>query len=334
MPHKTLLPPRCRRRPWSAFLAALCIVLARGADAAQSLGSAASSLVWILISDEEKGPYARFLDALRDAAQLPQQALALSEPEAALPLPGIGGPHLPKLVVAVGIRASTALCNRALNLPALLTLVPKPTYDASLGPTCRAKMPGHSVVFIDQPLHRQVAATQRALPHHRRAVVLTGPTTRSQRTAIETTLKESNFEPVLAEVDKIADVFHALERVPKVGTVLLALPDPLVFTARSTPHILLAAYRYRIPVIGYTESYARAGALLAVYSTPEQLGRQVGEVIREVAKSSSTVLPLPQYPKYFSVAINRQVARSLALTLPTEAQLHTHLLDLEDGAHD
>lgn len=327
------MPRHCRVKLWSACLVALCVVLARGADAALSLDRTEATLVWVLMSDEEEVPYARFVGALRSAAQLPQQAIVLAKPEAVRQLPASGSP-LPKLIVVVGTRASMALCARGLNIPALLTLIPQPTYETRLRSACQATQQSHSTVFIDQPLHRQAAATHLSLPHHRRAVVLLGPDTRDQRLAIETKLKLGNFEPVLIEVDKIADVFPALERTSKVGTVLLAMPDSLVFTARTAPHILLAAYRYRMPVIGYTESYVRAGALLAVYSTLEQLGQQVGELIKTAVRSSPVTLPPSQFPKYFSVTINRQVARSLGLTLPKDAELHTQLLDLEEGAHD
>lgn len=317
-----------------AYLAALCILIAHGANAAKLAETASAPAVWVLVSDQERVPYARFVDALRNAARLPQHALLLSAPELALQAVDNSRSALPRLAVAVGTRAAAELCARNLGVPLLLALIPKPTYDANLGPACQDHVERHSAVFLDQPLARQAAAARLALPHYSRAAVLLGPESRHQRAAIAAVLQRANFEPALIDVERVADVFYALEHKAAPGTVLLALPDPLVFTARTASHILLAAYRYRMPVVGYTESYARAGALLAVFSTPEQMGQHVGEIMTDALHSASVTLPVPQFPKYFSVTVNRQVARSLGLTLPTDAELHTQLLYAEEGSHD
>jgi hypothetical protein len=53
---------------------------------------------------------------------------------------------------------------------------------------------------------------------------------------------------------------------------LLAVPDPLVFNSQTAANILAAAYRRRIPLIGFSPAYTRAGALVSLYSTPDQIG--------------------------------------------------------------
>lgn len=321
-------------RLWNAALASLCMLFVHAADAAQWLHPIGSPLVWIIMPDQERAPYARFLAALRDAAGLPDEAFFLSTPETGRRAAENGSSPRPRLVVAVGTRASADLCARGLDVPTLLALIPKPTYDVSLEPACRRIMKQHSAVYLDQPLARQAAAARLALPHHRRAVTLLGPEARARSGSIATVLRQLDLEPLLTHIDNVGDIFYALERIADQGTVLLALPDPLVFTARTAPHILLAAYRYRMPVIGHTENYVRAGALLAVYSSPEQIGQQVGEIVERAAQSKTPGLPPPQYPKYFSVAINRQVARSLGLNLPTDTALHKELSELEENIHD
>jgi ABC-type uncharacterized transport system substrate-binding protein len=108
-------------------------------------------------------------------------------------------------------------------------------------------------------------------------------------------------------------LFDALQSVlPDVG-VLLALPDPSVFNSQTAANILTAAYRRQVPLVGFSPAYVKAGALLALYSTPAQVGARGGEVLRQAL--AGKVLPSPQWPREFVVAVNQDVARSLGFAL-------------------
>ena len=95
----------------------------------------------------------------------------------------------------------------------------------------------------------------------------------------------------------------------------------MVVSRDTAQSLLLTTYRANIPVIAFSHAYVRAGALAAVYSTPEQIGQQTGEAILRLNQSGSWNLPKPQYPKYFSVSVNSQVARSLGLEIESEQVL-------------
>ena len=43
--------------------------------------------------------------------------------------------------------------------------------------------------------------------------------------------------------------------------------------------ILQLSYRYRVPVIAYSMAYLNGGALAAIYSSPENVGRQTADLI-------------------------------------------------------
>jgi ABC-type uncharacterized transport system substrate-binding protein len=101
--------------------------------------------------------------------------------------------------------------------------------------------------------------------------------------------------------------------------LLLLLPDPVATTADTVYGLLLTSYRAQIPVIGYSEGLLNAGALLSLYSTARQQGRQGAEIASSILAHEP--LPGPQHPKYFTVRVNASVARSLGLHLPAEAAL-------------
>jgi ABC-type uncharacterized transport system substrate-binding protein len=82
-----------------------------------------------------------------------------------------------------------------------------------------------------------------------------------------------------------------------------------------------------VPVVGFSKGYVKAGALFALYSTPEQIGHHLADVVQQYFSSGEQLLPPPHYPTYFSVVTNKSVARSFKITLPTEKALRNSLLD-------
>jgi ABC-type uncharacterized transport system substrate-binding protein len=116
-----------------------------------------------------------------------------------------------------------------------------------------------------------------------------------------------------------------LENVLSDADLLLAVPDPLVFNRSTAQSIFLTTYRYREPVLGYSRSLTRAGALMSLHSSPAQIGRQAAEWISNAMQGGAVRLPPPAYPDYFSISINEQVARSLGKALPPADELERRL---------
>jgi ABC-type uncharacterized transport system substrate-binding protein len=102
---------------------------------------------------------------------------------------------------------------------------------------------------------------------------------------------------------------------------MLAVPDPAVLTPNSAKWLLFTAYQRGVPVLGFSKAYVNAGALGAVYSSPDQIGRQAAEIAARLERDAFSNLGPSVYPTYFSVALNRSVARSLRLDVPDEVEL-------------
>jgi ABC-type uncharacterized transport system substrate-binding protein len=112
--------------------------------------------------------------------------------------------------------------------------------------------------------------------------------------------------------------------------ILLALPDSVVFTRDTARSVLLATYRYQRPLIGFSQAYVNAGALAAAFSSPAQIARQTAELLQSLP-AGRTALPAPVYPTYFSVAVNRSVARALALDVASDAMLQAAVAAMPEG---
>jgi putative tryptophan/tyrosine transport system substrate-binding protein len=118
-------------------------------------------------------------------------------------------------------------------------------------------------------------------------------------------------------------MFDALQKVLKRSDLLLALPEPAIYNSSTLRNILLSTYHARIPLIGFSSAHVKAGAICAVFSTPEQLASQTGTVVLNFIATS--ILPPEQYPKFFEIAVNERVAKSLAIGIKKPDELASRM---------
>lgn len=109
---------------------------------------------------------------------------------------------------------------------------------------------------------------------------------------------------------------NAVRNILEDNDVLLSLPDPKIYNRNSLKGILLTSYRQNKPVVSYSPAHARSGALAAIYSSPENIGQQLAEIINQIQLNGKLPESRLIYPSQFKVEINRNVARSLGLELP------------------
>jgi putative ABC transport system substrate-binding protein len=280
--------------------------------------------VAIVLSDDS-APY-------QEAYQVIRAYLDSSGHEAVrISVPGLSAASLfdTRLTVAVGVLAADALAALPNPPPILAVLVPRAWYLK----TGRSLLNGDgnrlaSAIFIDQPFERQARLIRLAFPDARRIGVLLSVSQADLRGELEIAMHAQRLDLVHATLEKDEQLIPALESVLSEADLLLALPDPAVLNRNTAQSILLTSYRYRDPVLGYSRSLTRAGALLSLHSSPAEIGRQAAEWINSALRGPVVRLPAPAYPAYFSISVNEQVAHSLGFVLPPEVELERRLRGL------
>ena len=234
-------------------------------------------------------------------------------------------------VIAVGSKAGDILFNL---LPAeqnlYLTFLPKQTYQALL-----KKYKGHqrirnntvTAVFLDQPFNRQLKLAKLLIPDAGTIATALGPTSKYILQDIQTAAGEEKFQlrhETLLETD---NPIHKLQTLIEGSDFFLAVADKSVFNRSTAKWILYISFRQRIPLIGFSKKYVDAGALAAVYSSPEDIGRHAAEIIQQASNKTTKISGY--YPRYFSIALNPTAANSLRIAVPSTEELHLQLLEME-----
>lgn len=234
-----------------------------------------------------------------------------------------------ELVIALGVKALEASAKLKFTTPVLGVFTPIPTFNSLLVKTKR-DLGNFSAIVLDQPFWRQIFLMRSILPEAKKIGVLLGPTSSQFADAIKEEGEESGFSVMEENVFREPDLIPKLKDVLETSDVLMAVPDPMIYNRETAQPILLTSYRHQKPVIGYSQSYVRAGALAAVYSSSKQLARQAAEIALKSQKSPS-LLPPPQAPKYFSISVNYQVARSLNIKLKSDEEIYQSVLEADEA---
>ncbi len=225
------------------------------------------------------------------------------------------------LVITLGARAAQSVAALAPRSLILHTLLPRSAYERL--PLRAEDARRVSAVFIDQPANRQIELLRVALPDWSRVTLLVGRESLELGQRLQSAARERRLRPTLAQLSEESELYPTLQRTLAEPGILLAVPDSTVYNNRTISNILLTAYHQRSPVVGFSPAYVKAGALLALYSTPAQVGQQAGEAARQGLATGT--LPPPAAPRHFRVSTNPYVARSLGIVLEEPGTLRERL---------
>jgi len=236
-----------------------------------------------------------------------------------------------ELIVALGVRALRYALDAQGSSPLFALLVPSLTFEKLISDRPQAsRRRVVSTLFLDQPYARQLQLIRLALPETNRVGVLVGPATESQGAALKKAGRETSLDVRIHAINNREQLFAGLNELAREVDVLLLLPDPQVVSGESLRALFLQTYQLRLPIVAYSAGLVRAGATLGLYATPAQLGTEAGKWIREMPWDKGGGVAATRFPKAHTVDVNRHVARSLELPLPSGEALDARL-DAEGG---
>lgn len=218
----------------------------------------------------------------------------------------------PLLLIAVGSNITRQLLEADINTPILSILMPE-----NIAETLKKLYPkktNWSSLLINQPLKRQFLLISAILGKNIRTGVILGPSTESEQQALKDAATITNHKLRIKKVTNPENLSNSINSLQRISDVLLTLPDPLIYNRKTIRGILLSSYRARLPIIGFSKSYVKAGAIAALYSKPRQISQQTTKIIRDYLKENS-FKKVFYYPNSFSVALNNKVAHSLSIKL-------------------
>jgi len=216
------------------------------------------------------------------------------------------------LIIAIGNRANHSFIKPSNKTPFLSLLIPESAYTSLIKQRININKEFlYSAIYIDQPMSRQIRMIKHLSSQFRTISVLLGRNSYSQKNSIIKEIKNNGLTENTVFINNKIELIEKTREAIRNADILLAIPDRNIYNRRTIQSILLTTYRKKIPVIGFSGTFVRAGALAAVYSTPDDISEQAKMTAKKII--TKIQLPIREYPSFYNVTINRKVAHSLGL---------------------
>lgn len=183
------------------------------------------------------------------------------------------------LWLALGPRSARALAKAA----------PGPRGAALL--TGREVPSGMPALTLDPPLPWLLGRVGTAFPGRRRLIVVRRKGAAVRDEEVLAAARGAGFRLELHSAANPGEAVPALEealRRDRRGAIVLLLPDPNVVTADSIAPLAVSGLAFRVPVVGFSGYFLRAGALAAVAVDYRALGVEALSLIRAGNNVSAT----------------------------------------------
>jgi putative tryptophan/tyrosine transport system substrate-binding protein len=221
----------------------------------------------------------------------------------------------PRVIVTVGSLATSAALADASSIPVVFTMVLYPKASGF------ERRPGRDVtgVALDIPLATQFASLHRLLPAARKIGVLFHPAeTGSIVAAARKAAADIGLTLVAREIAEPGAALAAFGALLEEVDAIWTIADGHVLTPQTTPALILAALRRRVPMLGISTAHVRSGALATLYCDYHDIGFQTGEIAgRLLAGERPAAIPVAA-PRRVDLALNHRTAELLGVTIPPD----------------
>lgn len=293
------------------LLIQLCLTAALAAGLAVPSGGAERTRVTVLLSSGAE-PYRQVLDGIRQRlatdVEYDVQTLADDQANRNSILAKMKGAR-PALYFSVGSVATQLAIQHGGGVPVVAGLI--------VNATEINKAEHATGVVLEFPPEVQLEWLHRLLPAQRHiGVVYSNP---QNLPGIETTARHGEALGLRLHVRRVEtsrDLPDALDSLESRVGVLMGVTDPEVLNPMTAKPILLFSFRNRIPLVGLSEQWVKAGALYALGRDYVDIGRQCAEMASRILAGTPVSDIPPQPPRKVAYSINVKTARHMKIDIP------------------
>lgn len=237
------------------------------------------------------------------------------------------------LIISVGTNAARAVFPIAEEKPLIAVLITRSGFISlakkHFGSVENSLQHKISAIYLDQPISRFLNLAALLMPEAKKLGIMLGPIHKNNASNIEVQAKTLFPETHLAKIGKKDHPIHTLEPSIKNSELFIALPDRKSINRNTAKWILQLSHRHKVPVIAFSKKYADAGALASIYASPDDVGRQLANMIANKAYTERGIFTASDH---FSIQLNAYIAKALNIQLLTPAQYRQQVLTLEKEA--
>ena len=259
----------------------------------------------LIVTSSGIAPYEEVLEGIRKAGGRPPYVLDLRQSNAASMLSEAPRFKNIRVVVAIGAEAVEALSAERGSAPVIAAAV-----TPHLLPKDAARRPA-SMVQVQVPLGTLLESIKTVFPEKHRLAFIRSPNLPEPAAAMLKAAESAGFSAKIIECAGPTQLLRALQSLQDQADLVLCFPDAALYNSATIKPLILASLRYHLPLVGFSESFVRAGAVMGVYPDFHEIGSQSAELIQKILNGQA--VSRSEAPRKFRIAVNQNITRLLGL---------------------
>jgi putative tryptophan/tyrosine transport system substrate-binding protein len=224
----------------------------------------------------------------------------------------------PQLIVTLGSAATERVAKAIKDTPVLFCMALNPLASGFIR-SMNSSGNNLAGASLDVPAQLQFEALRSIVPQVKKIAVIYNPhETESVVQQARKVAREMGLELAavpIASADKVPDALRALD---KNVDALWSVADGTTFSSASMEFIFLHTLRNKLPFMGLSPAFVKAGALFALAVDYQEVGAQCGALAaRILAGESPSSLPVTT-PQKTILHVNLKTAETLGLKIPPD----------------
>jgi putative ABC transport system substrate-binding protein len=300
-------PPRIRRRTflgaWAALELSSCFPVA---------GDVTRQAVVIVVFVSGVEAYLEAVSGLRAglAGLVPSPVFVdLKSPPAEADLTAALGKGPPRVVITVGAEALTAVASRRAEAAIVSTMILRSDWHRSS--LAAPAMPRPLGLYLDVPLASLLSELRILLPGKNRCGLIRNSSRDEPDPSLPGRVKQLGFTLETAACSRPEDLVKSFLSLKDKADFVVVLPDSSLYNNTTVRPLILASLEIRLPLVGFSSSFVRAGAALGIYPDFRDVGAQTAEVVQKLIAGTAGLGD--ESPRKLQVAVNQRVLRLLGL---------------------
>ncbi len=168
-----------------------------------------------------------------------------------------------------------------------------------------------AAIVIDQPLQRLVNIAEKTMRNDYKKIIIVIASEKNDYAIQEINNLEEKSKTNI-KILRIKEGDTAAKTIKKDlsnAAAIIAIHDQNVWSGNNARWILHQAYSHKIPVIGYSKAFLKAGAMISIYSSAEQIIEETERRVIEWIEKGHFEKQINS-PKY-QIEVNRNIAKAL-----------------------
>jgi putative ABC transport system substrate-binding protein len=173
-----------------------------------------------------------------------------------------------------------------------------------------------SGVLLEIPAAMKIAGIKKIFPNVQTIGLLYSPNSAATYADVSAECEKQGLTLKAKPVNSEAEFADTLNSVLPGSDCFLVIMDTKVYFSQTVRLLLLQSIKMKVPVVGLSSFFTKAGAAISFDSDYKDLGRQAGEIAEKILSGKKASEIKPVYPRKYRYTLNLTTAEKIGITFP------------------